>query len=169
MAKGNLAIAVKRVQEYLNQFPYGIIVQEFEESTRTAEQAARAVGVAVGQIAKSVLLLIGDQPVMVVTSGDAKVSQARLKQYLRASGKVRMPDAETTMDITGYPPGGVCPFALPRPIRILIDISMNRYPVVYIAAGSPRSAAPVTVRQLQEITGGELVDLCVLEPTHTPA
>jgi prolyl-tRNA editing enzyme YbaK/EbsC (Cys-tRNA(Pro) deacylase) len=113
-----------------------------------------------------VLLLIGDQPVMVVTSGDARVSQSRLKHHLGLTGKVKMPDAEATMTITGFPPGGVCPFALPHPsngwapVRILIDASMNRFPVVYIAAGSPRSAAPVTVEQLLAITGGEPVDLC---------
>lgn len=151
---------VERVRQYLARFPYGIQVNEFDESTGTAEQAARAVGVEVGQIAKSVLLLIGDQAVMVVTSGDARVSQSRLKQHLGLSGKVKMPDAEGAMAITGFPTGGVCPFALPQPVRILIDTSMNRFPVVYIAAGSPRSAAPVTVEQLLAITGGELADIC---------
>jgi prolyl-tRNA editing enzyme YbaK/EbsC (Cys-tRNA(Pro) deacylase) len=165
---------VERVREYLAQFPYGIEVSEYEASTGTAEQAARAVGVEVGQIAKSVLLLIGDQAVMVVTSGDARVSQSRLKAILGLTGRVKMPDAETTMAITGFPPGGVCPFALPRrahpsgghptgwapAVRILIDTSMNRFPEVYIAAGSPRSAAPVTVEQLLAITGGEPVDVC---------
>ena len=158
---------VERVRQYLARFPYGIQVNEFDESTGTAEQAARAVGVDVGQIAKSVLLLIGAQAVMVVTSGDARVSQSRLKQHLGLTGKVKMPDAEATMTITGFPPGGVCPFALPRrstgwapAVRILVDASMNRFPVVYIAAGSPRSVAPVTVEQLLAITGGELVDIC---------
>jgi prolyl-tRNA editing enzyme YbaK/EbsC (Cys-tRNA(Pro) deacylase) len=161
--------AVERVRQYLARFPYGIEVREFDESTGTAEQAAQAVGVGVGQIAKSVLLLIGVQAVMVVTSGDAKVIQSRLKQHLGLTGKVKMPDTEATLDITGFPPGGVCPFALPcssgggaPAVRILIDTSMNRFPVVYIAAGSPRSAAPVTVEQLLAITGGELVDICDL-------
>jgi prolyl-tRNA editing enzyme YbaK/EbsC (Cys-tRNA(Pro) deacylase) len=159
---------VERVRQYLARFPFEIQVTEFVESTGTAEQAARAVGVDVGQIAKSVLLLIGDQPVMVVTSGDAKVSQSRLKQRLGLTGKVKMPDAETTMAITGFPPGGVCPFALPGrsvyapAVRILVDASMSRFPLVYIAAGSPCSAAPVTVEQLLAITGGEPVDICDL-------
>lgn len=154
---------VERVRRYLAGFPYGIQVNEFEESTGTVEQAARAVGVEAGQIAKSVLLLVGGQAVMVVTSGDARVSQSRLKQHLGLCGKVKMPDAEAIMALTGFPPGGICPFALPRPIPILVDASMNRYPVVHIAAGSPRSAAPVTVEQLLAITGGELVDLCNID------
>jgi len=158
--KGELRVnPVEKVRRYLAQYPYDIEIKEFDESTRTAELAARAVGVEVGQIAKSILFIIGERPVMVVTSGDVKVSQSRLKQYLGVKGKVKLADAETAEKITGFPPGGVCPFALKQPVKILIDKSMERYPVVYIAAGSPRSAAPVTVKQLLEITGGELCDL----------
>lgn len=150
---------VARVRRYLAQFPYGIEIYEFETSTRTAELAAQAVGVEVGQIAKSILFTVAEQPVMVVTSGDVKVSQSKLKQRLGLKGKVKLVDAPTAEAITGYPPGGVCPFALKKPLPVLIDVSMQRYSVVYIAAGSPRSAAPVTVEQLLAITGGELCDL----------
>lgn len=152
--------AVDRVRRYLAQFSDQIEVFEFAESTRTAEDAAQTVGVEVGQIAKTLLFLVRDEPVLVVTSGDVKVSQSRLKKHLGVSGRVRLPDAATTEELTGFPPGGVCPFALKEPLPILIDVSMKRFPVVYIAAGSPRSAAPVTVDQLLAITGGELCDLC---------
>ncbi|WP_258360618.1 YbaK/EbsC family protein [Moorella sulfitireducens (nom. illeg.)] len=151
---------VERVRRYLAQFPYDIEIFEFDESTSTAELAARAVGVEVGQIAKSILFLVGDEPVIVVTCGDRKVSQSRLKHHLGLKGKVKMADAYTTERITGYPPGGVCPFALEQPVRVLIDTSLRRFPVVYIAAGSPSSAAPVTVEQLLAITRGEPCDLC---------
>ncbi|WP_242868713.1 YbaK/EbsC family protein [Desulfotomaculum copahuensis] len=151
---------VERVRTYLARFPYPVEVFEFDASTHTAELAARAVGVAVGQIAKSILFTINDLTVMVVTSGDVKVSQSKLKKHLGVAGKVKLPDAQTTRELTGFPPGGVCPFALEHPVPILIDVSMKRFPVVYIAAGSPHSAAPVTVEQLLEITGGELCDLC---------
>ncbi|MBC7325231.1 MAG: hypothetical protein H5T99_07945 [Moorella sp. (in: Bacteria)] len=70
--------------------------------------------------------------------------------------------------MTGFPPGGVCPFALRRPVRVFIDASPRRFPVVYIAAGSPRSATPVTVEQLLAITGGEPCDLCTLGVTGSP-
>lgn len=150
---------VDRVRAYLARFPYPIEIYEFDESTHTAELAARAVGVEVGQIAKSVLFSVNGEMVMVVTSGDMKVSQSKLKAHLGVTGKVKLADARTTEEITGFPPGGVCPFALKHQVRILIDVSMKRFPVVYIAAGSPRSAAPVTVEQLLDITGGELCDL----------
>ncbi len=151
--------AVERVRRFLAAFPYQLEIYEFDASTHTAELAAQAVGVEVGQIAKTVLFIIGDNPVLVVTSGDMKVNGSKLKQASGYSGKVRLPDAETTMVLTGFPPGGVCPFALKQPLPILLDTSMQRFPVVYAAAGSPHSAVPVTVEQLQAITGGTLVDL----------
>lgn len=150
---------VKRVRDFLTQFPYDIRVLEFGESTRTAEDAARTVGVEVGQIAKTILFLIGEEPVLVTAGGDVKVSQSRLKRRLGVSGKVKLPDADLTREITGFPLGGVCPFALKNPVRTLIDVSMRRFPVVYIAAGGPQAVAAVTVEQLLEITGGELCDL----------
>lgn len=151
--------AVLRVRNFLAQFPYDIEVLEFEESTSTAQEAARTVGVEVGQIAKTILFITGGGPVLVITSGDAKVRQSSLKKHLGVSGKVKLPDAEQTMEITGFPLGGVCPFALKTPVRTLIDKSMQRFPVVYTAAGSPNAVAAVTVEQLLEITGGELCDL----------
>jgi len=148
---------MERVRSFLARFE--LEVWEFDASTHTSELAAQAVGVTVGQIAKTILFTAGPQAVMVVTSGDAKVNQSKLKQLMGFSGKLKLADAETTMELTGFPPGGVCPFAIKNPIPVLIDQSMLRFPVVYAAAGSPRSAVPVTVNQLLEITGGQLCDL----------
>lgn len=151
--------AVEKVRNFLAKFPYDIQVVEFDESTKTAEDAARAVGVDVGQIAKTILFITADGPVLVTTSGDMKVSQSKLKKHLGVKGKLKLPDAEMTQEITGFPLGGVCPFALKSPVPILIDVSMQRYPVVYIAAGGPKAVAAVTVEQLLKITGGELCNL----------
>ncbi|MEW6662980.1 MAG: YbaK/EbsC family protein [Bacillota bacterium] len=150
---------MERVRSFLARFPFELEVLEFDASTHTSELAAQAVGVAVGQIAKTILFTAGPQAVLVVTSGDAKVNQSKLKQLMGFTGKVKLADAETAMELTGFPPGGVCPFATKTPIPVLIDQSMLRFPVVYAAAGSPRSAVPVTVSQLLEITGGQLCDL----------
>lgn len=152
--------SVERVRTFLAQFPCNIQVIEFDESTKTAEDAARTVGVDVGQIAKTILFVTGDGPVLVTISGDMKVSQSKLKKHLGVKGKLKLPDAKMTQEITGFPLGGVCPFALKSQVPTLIDVSMQRFPVVYIAAGGPMAVAAVTVEQLLEITGGELCDLC---------
>ena len=112
-----------------------------------------------GQIAKSLLFLCGETPVLVVTSGDVKVDQKKLKNLV--GGKVKFAPQEVVEEITGFPPGGVCPVALKTPIRIFVDASLRRFPVVYAAAGSPASALLLSVEQLLSISGGELQELAV--------
>ncbi|OPZ72904.1 MAG: Cys-tRNA(Pro)/Cys-tRNA(Cys) deacylase YbaK [Firmicutes bacterium ADurb.Bin456] len=149
---------IKKVQSYLDQYNMGLKVIEFEESTRTCELAARALGVEVGQIAKTIVFQADGQPVLVVASGDRKIKTGKLKRLLGA-GKVRMADPGTVSRVTGYTVGGVCPLALPEKLPIFLDDTMHRFPVVYAAAGTPNSALPVTMDQLQEITGGQWADL----------
>lgn len=133
---------------------HGIEVWEFDALTPTSETAAQAVGCTVAEIAKSILFLVGDQPVVVVTCGDRRIKGSRLKQATGLKGKVRLPGEDEVLRFTGYAPGGVCPFLLPKSVKVLIDSSMRRFPVVYAAAGNDRSAVPVTVDQLLDITGG---------------
>ncbi|MBI5442258.1 MAG: YbaK/EbsC family protein [Deltaproteobacteria bacterium] len=138
----------------------GIAVLEFEAPTPTSETAARAVGCSPGEIAKTVLFVIGATPVAVVTSGDVKVRGSRLKAALGLSGKVRLPTPDEVERHTGYAPGGVCPFLLPAATRVVVDASLRRFPVVNAAAGNDHSAVPITARQVLELTGGTEVDAC---------
>lgn len=140
------------VKAFLAQ--HGIEVWEFDELTPTSETAAKAVGCTVAEIAKSILFLVGDHPVVVVTCGDRRIKGSRLKQATGLKGKVRLPGEEEVVRHTGYAPGGVCPFLLPSSVTVLIDTSMRQFPRVYAAAGNDRSAVPITVDQLLKITGG---------------
>jgi Cys-tRNA(Pro) deacylase len=149
---------IEKVQSYLDQYNMGLKIIELEESTRTCELAAAALGVEVGQIAKTLVFQADGQPVLIVASGDRKIKTGKLKRLLEVS-RVRMADPETVKLVTGYPVGGVCPLALPEKLPILLDDTMHRFPVVYAAAGTPHSALPVTMEQLQKITGGQWADL----------
>ncbi len=153
--------SIEDVKRYL--LTRGIEVWEFEAPTPTSETAARAVGCTVGEIAKSVLFIVGKDPVLVVTCGDLKVKGSQLKKALGLTGKVRLPQPDEVLKHTGYAPGGVCPFLLPANLRVLIDASMRRFPRVYAAAGNDHSAVPVTVDQLLSLTGGEEAAVCDLE------
>ncbi|MGQ9484521.1 MAG: YbaK/EbsC family protein [Desulfosoma sp.] len=144
--------SIQDVKTYLAQ--YGIEVWEFEELTPTSETAAKAVGCKVAEIAKSILFVVGDQPVVVVTCGDRRIKGSRLKQATGLKGKVRLPGEDEVMRYTGYAPGGVCPFLLPKSVKVLIDTCMRQFPRVYAAAGNDRSAVPISVDQLLDITGG---------------
>lgn len=139
---------------------HNIDVWEYAEPTATAAAAAAAVGCSVAEIAKTLLFLVGCDPVVVVTCGDMKVKSSRLKKAFGLSGKVKLPQGDDVQILTGYLPGGVCPFLLPSDLPIVLDSSMQRFPRVYAAAGNDHSAVPVTVAQLQQLTGADLADVC---------
>ncbi len=138
----------------------GIQVREFEEPTPTSESAARAVGCSVGEIAKTLLFIVGGVPLVVVTSGDRKVRGSKLKQATGLTGKFRLPRAEEVVEHTGYAPGGVCPYLLPDSLSVVVDVSLRRFAAVYPAAGNDHSAVPTTVDRILEITGGREADVC---------
>ncbi len=137
---------------------HGLVALEFEPgSTPTAELAARRIGVETARIAKS--LLFKDKSGsfhMVVCPGDKRISSSVLKRVI--GSRVSMTDAEETERVTGYRPGGVCPFAL-EGVEILLDRELELYPTIYPAAGTDATGVPLTFSQLAEITGGRIVDL----------
>jgi prolyl-tRNA editing enzyme YbaK/EbsC (Cys-tRNA(Pro) deacylase) len=139
---------------------HDLLALEFEPgSTPTAESAAQRIGVPVGQIAKSILFKGKDDRYrMVVAAGDKKINSGALK---RATGyKHRMARADETEEVTGFLPGGVCPFGLEgRPVTILLDVSLDRYDVVYPAAGTDATGVPLSPDYLEKITGGIKVEV----------
>jgi prolyl-tRNA editing enzyme YbaK/EbsC (Cys-tRNA(Pro) deacylase) len=149
---------IEQVQDWLGA--QGIEVWHYAQPTPTADLAARAVGCLTAQIAKTLLLMVGGSPLVVVTSGDMKVNSSLLKQATSLRGKVRLPEAEQVRSLTGYAPGGVCPFLLPAGLPVLLDSSLKRFERVFAAAGNAASAVPIAAGQLEKLTGGVWVEVC---------
>lgn len=147
-----------KIQKYIDGFAMGLKVIEFQTSTKTSDLAAQSLGVEVGQIAKTLVFLADETPLLVVTCGDLRVDQKKLKLATGAR-KLKFADPETVLNVTGYPVGGVCPLALATTPDIYLDKSLERFDVVYAAAGTPFSALPITLDQLQMITKGSIVEL----------
>ncbi len=126
----------------------------FEEGTTpTVPAAARMIGVEEGNIAKSILMKGKDDAYrMFVIAGDRKISSGLLKRLTGV--KQSMADTEETRNVTGFTPGGVCPFGV-EGIEIFIDDSISEYDVVYPAAGDDASGVPITYEKLIEVTGGK--------------
>jgi prolyl-tRNA editing enzyme YbaK/EbsC (Cys-tRNA(Pro) deacylase) len=139
---------------------HGLHVLEFEEgSTPTAEKAAEQIGVAIGQIAKSMIMRGKDGIYrMFVVAGDKRISSSKVKQ--ETGFKHSMCPPEETRRVTGFAPGGVCPFGL-EGIEIFIDRSLEVYKTIYPAAGTDASGVPTTYRQLLEVTGGKISDVTI--------
>jgi prolyl-tRNA editing enzyme YbaK/EbsC (Cys-tRNA(Pro) deacylase) len=140
----------QKVQRILDKHDLKAI--EFEAgSTSTSQAAAEQLGVPVGQIAKSILLAgKNGQFYMVVCAGDARLSNSKLKKLIGV--KSRMATAEETKRITGFDPGGVCPFGV-SDVDVFIDRSLEQYETVYPAAGTDSSGVPLTFEQLCQMSG----------------
>lgn len=149
------------VQAYLQEA--GLQPMNFERPTPTSVAAAEAIGCCVGEIAKSILMMIGNQPVMVITSGDARIRSSRLKQAAGLSGKVKLPAADEVLLYTGYMPGGVSPFLLPDDLPVFLDKSLERFATIYPAAATSSSGVAMTFMKLAELCDGEIVDVCDIQ------
>jgi prolyl-tRNA editing enzyme YbaK/EbsC (Cys-tRNA(Pro) deacylase) len=137
---------------------HGLAAIELTQGTTpTAPMAAAALGVEVGQIAKSLLLKGKDgRFYLVLCPGDRRVTNAKLKAALGV--KTRMATPEETLAVTGFQPGGVCPFGVDG-VEVWIDRDLERWPTIYPAAGTDGSGVPMTLEQLASITGARLADL----------
>ena len=140
-----------------------IAIIELQTSTATVALAAEAHGVEPGQIAKTLAFRIGEQELLVVARGDARMDNRKLKE--RFGGKAKMLDAETVVALTGHPVGGGCPFGLATPLPVYCDRSLLAYEEVLPAAGAIHSAVRISPQHMAELVGAEWVDLCqVPEP-----
>lgn len=131
-------------------------IRRFPEGTRTAEQAAAAVGCELGQIVKSLVFLCDGQPVLALTSGANRVDTARLGELL--GGKITRADADGVREATGYAIGGTPPFGHARPLRAVADPALLAYDVVWAAAGTPDTVFELTPDELVRASGADVSD-----------
>lgn len=155
-------MSVSNVRDYLKQFALDEKVEEFEESSATVELAAKAAGVIPAMIAKTLSFMVGDNAVLIVTSGDTKVDNRKFKDKFGVKAKMLTPDEVITY--TGHSIGGVCPFANPEgKIKVYLDESMKRFDMALPAAGSSNSCVRLTIEELERsCPGAEWADLCKL-------
>ena len=133
---------------------------EVTQSTATVAEAAAALGVEPGRIAKTLAVRAGEQTFLLVTRGDARLDNRKCKDALGA--RPRMLGPEETLALTGHPVGGVCPFGLATPLPVWLDASLMAYAVVYPAGGSLTTSVEVPTEQLFGLVGSCWVDLCRL-------
>ncbi|NIS60926.1 MAG: YbaK/EbsC family protein [Proteobacteria bacterium] len=153
----SLKTSVERVRQTLRSMGLRATVTEFSESTRTAAEAAAAIGTTVGQIAKSLVLMVGNEPILVLVSGANRVDMEKMNR--RLGKKIIKPDAETVRRVTGFSIGGVPPVGHSKRLRTIADEDLLNFPVVYAAAGTPNAVFSLSPRDLVRITEAEVVNL----------
>lgn len=148
----------RRVQDALSVAGSTARVRELDESARTAADAAKALGVPVGAIVKSLVFVADGHPVLVLASGDHQVDTHEVGRALDAH-HVGRADADLVRDATGFPIGGVSPVAHPHPLRTLVDTALEKYDVVWAAGGHPHYVFPTTYDELLRLTEGTAADV----------
>lgn len=151
-------MSIESVRAFLAAKAPDIEIIETAESSATVPLAAAAHGVEPGQIAKTLSLRLGEQVVLVVARGDARLDNKKSKAAFGA--KPRMLDAQEVAALTGHPVGGVCPFGLATPLPIYCDISLKAFDEVVPAAGSTNSALRINPDRLADLVEATWVDVC---------
>lgn len=135
-------------------------IREFPDGTRTAADAAQAIGVSVGQIVKSLIFRLDGQVVAALMSGPNRLDDGRLAAAAgRPGAPVERAGADEVRAATGYPIGGVPPFGHPRPIPTYVDEDLLAFDEVWAAAGTPRHVFAIRPADLVRVTGGVVAPL----------
>ena len=152
-------MALEQAKKYLTEKGYADRIIELEESSATVQLAAEALGVEPGMIAKTMSFLQGEQPVLILTEGTARIDNRKYKDTFHI--KAKMIPFEEVEEIIGHAPGGVCPFGVKEGIKVYLDESLKRFDTVYPAAGNDHSAVRLTIGDLENAVDSEgWIDVC---------
>ncbi|RYF66126.1 MAG: YbaK/EbsC family protein [Comamonadaceae bacterium] len=149
---------VQRVSRALQDAGHPHAPRMLDDAARTAQQAADALGIAVGQIAKSIVFKrkSDDVAVLVITSGDRRVDEKKVDAIVGKTGRA---DADFVKAKTGFSIGGVSPFAHATPTVTLIDRELFRFDEIWAAAGHPHAVVQLAPRDLEQLTGAPVADV----------
>ena len=139
-----------------------IAIKEFDAGTRTAEDAARAIGCTVAQIIKSLLFVVDGQPTMALVSGVNRLDEKKLAALCGVGKKkVKRSNAETAREATGFAIGGIPPFGHKTRLPTYIDEDFLQFEIIWGAAGTPNAVFSITPKELMQATQGTVVNLKV--------
>jgi prolyl-tRNA editing enzyme YbaK/EbsC (Cys-tRNA(Pro) deacylase) len=159
--------SAQKVADAARQLGLSVKIVEFEETTRTAQDAANAIGkhpsgigCQVAQIVKSLLFMVDGQPVMALVSGANRLDERKLAA-LRGVGRktIKRTDADTAKAITGFSIGGIPPFGHTSRLPVYVDEDLTRFAVVWAAAGTPFAVFAITPDELVRASEGIVADL----------
>lgn len=154
-------MAIEKVREYLKAFHMDEKILEFDVSSATVELAAQALSCEPKRIAKTLSFQAGEEAVLIVAAGDAKVDNHKFKENFHTKAKMLSPE-DVELKI-GHTIGGVCPFGINEGVKVYLDASLKRFQTVYPACGSANSAIELTLTELETLSGEHFcgwIDAC---------
>ncbi len=164
---------IQRVRDAAARKGVTLEIRIFEESTHTAEEAAAAVGAELGQIVKSLVFAAPADngtldPILCLVSGPNRVDLARLAA-VTGEKDIRRATAREANELTGYSIGGIPPIGHPRPVRVVMDPDLGRYPLVWAAAGTPTAVFPVAPATLRTLANAVVAPITEEREAGGPA
>ncbi len=141
-------MAIEKVKEYFKKYNIDNRIKEFNVSSATVEQAAKALNTEGKRIAKTMSFRLKDKIILIVLAGDAKISNSKYKAFFHEKAHMLCFDEVET--IIGHPVGGVCPFAINEGIDVYLDESLKRFETVFPACGSTNSAIELKIKELEQ-------------------
>ena len=153
-------MSAQSVRAWIAQNAPDLPIIEVEGTTATVNTAAEALNVSPGRIAKTLAVRAGDHLFLLVARGDARLDNRKCKDEFGA--RPRMLGADETLELTGHPVGGVCPFGLKAPLPVYLDVSLRAFDIVYPAGGSLNTSVEIATERLFELVAERWVDLCRL-------
>ena len=144
------------VEKWLNDKGFGDRITEHKETIDTVEHAAMQIGCSEAEIAKTLSFIVDEKPVIVVMAGDGRVNSSKFKAQFHT--KPHMIPRDQVEEITGFQPGGVCPFGVPTGIPVWLDISMKRFAYIHPAGGNEFVSVNLTPDELENAS--EAVGWC---------
>ncbi|MCU1729418.1 YbaK/EbsC family protein [Pseudomonas sp. 7P_10.2_Bac1] len=151
-------MSLESVRAFFDANAPDLQIIELATSTATVALAAEAHGVEPGQIAKTLAFRVGEQNVLLVARGDARIDNKKIKNAL--GSKAKMLDAQTVVALTSHPVGGVCPFGLATDLPVYCDVSLQAFTEVMPAAGTTNSAVRISPDRMAQLVKAQWVDVC---------
>lgn len=156
----NMHSTAQKVADAAQALGLNISIKEFEAGTRTAEDAANAIGCTVAQIVKSLLFVVNGQPTMVLMSGVNRLDEKKVAALCGVGRKkVKRANADIAREATGFAIGGVPPFGHTTKLPTYIDEDLLQFEIIWAAAGTPNAVFPITPQKLTEFSQGTVADL----------
>ena len=152
-------MAFEKAKNHLKKYKLDKKIKEFNESSATVSDAAKAIGCEEREICKTLSFLVKEEPILILVAGDSKIDNRKYKDCFNVRAKM-IPFDEVEKYI-GHAPGGVCPFGINDGVRVYLDVSLKQMEIVYPACGSSNSAVKVTIEELEKASNYlEWVDVC---------
>ena len=154
-------MSLVKAKEYLTKYGLENKIMEFDVSSATVKEAAKAINCKEEKIVKTLSFIVNDIPILIAVAGDSKIDNSKFKAEFQT--KAKMIPFDNVEELIGHAVGGVCPFGINENVEVYLDNSLKRFDIVYPACGSSNSAVKLTLYELEKASNcKKWIDVCKL-------